>query len=100
MMPADQALRSLAQALSGEASVSVVVVAEPEDTVVIQRLSLRQDLAAEFLSAAKDSFPPANQEIRLRAYEPGYKPDPDELTYVDLGQNQAIAEQIRGLSQV
>jgi hypothetical protein len=30
-------------------------------------------------------LPPLNQ------YEPGYKPDADEITYFDLGQNQAIA---------
>jgi len=99
-MAADQALQSLTQALTGDPSLTVLVAAEPEKTIVIQRLSLRQDLAAEFLSAAKDSVPPANQEIRLRAYEPGYKSDPDEITYIDLGQNQVIAEQIRELSQV
>jgi Domain of unknown function (DUF4868) len=76
------------------------VAAEPEDNVVIQRLNLREDLAAEFLSAAKDSVPPANQEVRLRPYEAGYKPDSDEITYVDLSQNAVIAAQIAEFSQV
>src|SRR5260370_36713394 len=63
-------------------------------------MSLRQELAAEFLLAAKDSVPTSNQEIRLRPYDPGYRPDPDEITYVDLAQNQVIADQILEFSQV
>jgi hypothetical protein len=77
-----------------------LVAAKPEENVIIQRLNLRQDLAAEFLSAAKDSVPPANQEVRLRAYEAGYKPDSDEITYIDLAQNAAIAELVGQVSQV
>ncbi|HKZ02317.1 MAG TPA: Kiwa anti-phage protein KwaB-like domain-containing protein [Pyrinomonadaceae bacterium] len=99
-MPANQAIQSLVQSLTGDPGVTVLVAAEPEETIVIQRLSLRQDLAAEFLSAAKDSVPSGNQEVRLRPYEAGYKPDPDEITYVDLVQNQVIADQIREFSQV
>jgi hypothetical protein len=99
-MPALQSLQNLAQALAGDPAITVLVAAEPEDDVVIQRLNLRQDLAAEFLSAAKDSVPPANQEIRLRPYEAGYKPDPDEISYVDLSQNAAMAAQILEFSQV
>jgi len=99
-MPADQALQSLPAAFTAGPAVSVLIAAEPEENVVIQRLNLRQDLAAEFLSAAKDSVPPAGQEVRLRAYEPGYKPDADEIIYIDLSQNAVIAELIRQVSQV
>jgi hypothetical protein len=99
-MPALDALQGLAQALTGNPTVTVLVAAEPEDAVVIQRLNLRQDLAADFLSAAKDSVPPANQEVRLRAYEAGYKPDSDEISYIDLSQNAAVAELILQVSQV
>jgi len=99
-MPPDQALQSLRQTLIGDPAVTVLVAAEPEEEVVLQRLNLRRELAAEFLSAARDSVPVANEEVRLRAYEPGYKPDPDEITYMDLAQNQVIAEQIQDVSQV
>lgn len=99
-MQADQALQSLRHVLTGAPALAVLVVAEPEETLVIQRLSLRQDLAAEFLSAAKDSVRPASEETRLRPYEPGYKPDPDEISYIDLAQNDVIGQQIRELSQV
>lgn len=67
---------------------------------MIQRLNLVQDLADEFLSAARDSVPPANQEVRLRPYEAGYQPDTDEVSYIDLGQNAAIAAQIQEFAQV
>jgi Domain of unknown function (DUF4868) len=99
-MPALESLQGLAQAFAGNPAVTVLVAAEPEENVLIQRLNLREDLAAEFLSAARDSVPPANQEVRLRPYEAGYKPDADEITYIDLSQNATIAAQITEFSQV
>lgn len=99
-MPALESLQNLGQALTGDPTVTVLVAAEPEETIVLQRLNLRDDLAVEFLSAAKESVPPANGEVRLRTYEAGYKPDPNEITYIDLAQNAAIAELIRQVSQV
>src|ERR1039458_3574299 len=90
IMPPLQALQNLSQALTGRSTVSVLVAAEPEEDLVIQRLNLSQDLTAEFISAAKDSVPLADQEVRLRPYEAGYKPDPDELVYLDLSANAAI----------
>jgi hypothetical protein len=99
-MPALESLQGLAQALEGDPAVIVLVAAEPEENVLIQRLNLRQDLAAEFLSAAKDSVPPVGPQVRLRPYEAGYKPDSDEIMYIDLSQNAAIASQIAEFSQV
>jgi hypothetical protein len=99
-MPALESLQNLPQALTGDPTVTVLVAAEPGESIVLQRLNLRDDLAAEFLSAAKDSVPASDQELRLRAYDPGYKPDPDEITYIDLSQNAAIAELIHQVSLV
>lgn len=99
-MPPLQSLQSLLPALTGNPTVTVLVAAEPEESIVIQRLNLRQDLAAEFLSAAKDSAPPTSQEVRLRAYEAGYKPESDEVSYIELAQNSAIADLISQVSQV
>ncbi len=99
-MAALESLQDLDQALTGDPTVTVLVAAEPEESIVLQRLNLRDDLAAEFLTAAKESVPPANEEVRLRAYEAGYKLDADEITYIDLSQNAAIAELIRQVSQV
>jgi len=97
-MPPQQAIESLGHALAGSPAVSVLVAAEPEQNVILQRLNLRQDLAAEFLSAAQGAKPGEN--IVLRPYDPGYTPDWNELAYVDLGENQAIAELIAQISQV
>ncbi len=99
-MPPLQSLQSLLPALTGNPTITALVAAEPEENIVIQRLNLRQDLAAEFLSAAKDSVPPANEEVRLRAYEAGYKPESDEVSYIELAQNSAIADLISQVSQV
>jgi hypothetical protein len=99
-MPASQSLQALPRALTNDSTVTVLVAAAPEENIVIQRLNLREDLAAEFLSAAKESVPPTNQEVRLRAYEAGYKPDRDEIMYIDLSQNAVIAELILQVSQV
>lgn len=57
-MPALQSLQTLPSVLTVNSTVTVLVAAKPEENIVIQRLNLRQDLAAEFLSAAKDSVPP------------------------------------------
>jgi Kiwa protein KwaB-like len=98
-MPPDQALQGLAQALTGTPAVNVLVAAEPDVDVVIQRLNLRRDLATEFLSAAQASVPPPGNVV-FKPYEPGYKPDQHELSYIELAQQETIAEQIRQLSQV
>jgi hypothetical protein len=99
-MPPDQALQNLAQALAANPAINVLVASEPDEDVVIQRLNLRQDLAAEFLAAARASLPAAAGAIVFKPYDPGYKPDPNELIYIDLEQNEAIAQQIRQFSQV
>ena len=57
------------------------VAAEPEQNVVLQRLNLRQDLAAEFLAAAQSARPDEN--IVLRHYDPGYTPEWNETQRQD-----------------
>jgi hypothetical protein len=99
-MPPEQALQSLARALAADPDISVLVAAAPDADVVVQRLNLRQDLAAEFRSAARAAVPVANGEVIIKPYDPGYKPDPNELVFIDLAQNIAVAEQILQFSQV
>jgi hypothetical protein len=99
-MPPKQAFRGLAQALAGTPAVNVLVAAEPNVDIVIQRLNLRQELAAEFLSAARASISIPGGNVVFKPYDPGYKPDDHELIYIDLAQQQTIAEQIRQFSQV
>src|SRR5712692_3895105 len=98
IMPPQQAIQSLPEAFAGNPGINVLVAAEPGENVVIQRLNLRQDLAAEFLSAAQSANP--NADVVLRPYDPGYTPDWNEVCYIHLAENEGIAELVRQISQV
>jgi hypothetical protein len=97
-MPPQQAIQSLPQAFAGNPTVNVLVAAEPGADVILQRLNLRQDLADEFLTAAQAARP--DEGVVLKPYEPGYTPDWNELCYIDLAENDAIAELVRQILQV
>src|SRR4029077_9636272 len=96
-MPPLHALERLSRALANNPDVNVVVASEPnpEAGIAIQRLNLRQDLAAEFRTTAQGAMPRVDEDLALRAYEPGYNPEPHELSYVELAENEQIAEQVR-----
>src|SRR5581483_2442931 len=66
----------------------------------LQRLNLRQDLAAEFLSSARAAVPVGDEDLVLRQYDPGYRPESHELVYIDLSQNAEIAQQVRQVADV
>ena len=97
-MPPEQAIAGLEQAFSGNPAVSVLVAAEPEGGMVIQRLNLRQELAAEFLSTAREAKP--EPDAILKPYDPGYTPDWNQLSYIDLAQHESIRELVSQISQV
>jgi len=97
-MPPQQAIQSLPQAFAGNPAVNVLVAAEPGADVILQRLNLRKDLADEFLAAAQAARP--DEGVVLKPYEPGYTPDWNELCYIDLAENDTIAELVRQISQV
>lgn len=100
MMPAEQAFQALRQAVTDNPTVSVLVASEPGEDVVIQRLNLREDLAAEFLAAARGSCSFQDGDFALRAYDPGFKPESHEISYIELAQHAAIADQIRAFSRI
>src|SRR5260370_788260 len=97
-MPPPQATQTLPAALDGNPARNALAAARPEPAVVIPGLNVRQDLAAEFLSAAQAAKP--DGDVVLRPYDPGYTPDWNEVCYIDLAENGAIAELIRQVSQV
>jgi hypothetical protein len=101
-MPPQQALERLSRALANNPAVTVIVASEPdaEVGVVLQRLTLRQELAAEFREAAQSAVPPANEDLILKPYDPGYRQDSHELVYIELAQQAEIAEQVRQISDV
>jgi Domain of unknown function (DUF4868) len=97
-MPPQQAIEGLRRALGRDSATNVVVASEPAGNLVFQRLNLRQDLANEFFSAAQEALPAT--DVVFTPYDPGYTPDWNELAYIELAQNPAIAEVIDQLSQV
>jgi len=99
-MPPAQALRTLSRALLNSPAVNVLVVAEPEGKLVTQRLNLRQDLADEFLVTVRAAVPLPDGEAILKRYDPGYKPDADEIVYTELGRQGGIEDLVRRCSHV
>lgn len=97
-MPQQEAIRSLSQALANNPALSVLLAAEPGGETVVQRLNLRQDLAAEFLSIARAATP--GVDVVLRPYDPGYKLDSNQVGYIELAQHEGMAELSRQISQV
>jgi hypothetical protein len=101
-MPAEQALERLSQALANNPAINVVVASEPdpEAGVVLQRLTLGVDLAAEFMESARAAVPEANDDLVLKRYDPGYRPEIHEFVYIELAQNPAVAQLIELVSHV
>jgi len=102
-VPADRSLRQLSNVLNGNPTTAVVIASEPDVDagVVIQRLNLTDDLAEDFLTAARKAVPPETvNEVRLKPYEAGYKPDANELLYIELEDEADIATTVRDLSRV
>lgn len=97
-MPPQEVIQSLGPALANNPATSVLVAAEPEAETIMQRLNLRQDLAAEFLAVARAAVPGA--DMVLRPYDPGYKLDGNEMAYIDLAEQEEMRELIQEMSQV
>jgi hypothetical protein len=99
-MPAEQALESLVAIFAANPAANVLLVSQPDEDTVIQRLSLDGALATDFRQVARDACSNIIGNMRLRLYDPGYKPDSDELSYVDLSANAELATQIQELAGV
>jgi len=99
-MPAEEALTNLIAAFAATPPTSVLLVSEPEGEAVIQRLNLDDGLAADFRSVAQDACSYILGSLRLRVYDPGYKPEFDELSYIDLANEATLSAQIQELTQV
>jgi hypothetical protein len=99
-MSAEEALQSLRSSLEANPSIAVLVAAQLGDETVIQRLGLSEGLAVDFRAVAQRAVFPADGGFRLRAYVDGYKPDADEIPFIELDKNEQIAGQVQDFSQV
>jgi len=99
-MPAEQALESLVAIFASNPAANVLLVSQPDQEVVIQRLNLDAALATDFRGVARDACSSIIGSMRLRLYDPGYKPDSDELSYIDLSENAELSAQVQELASV
>jgi hypothetical protein len=99
-MPAEQAIQVLAQLFGENPDTTVLVVAEPEDVAVIQRLNITDELATDFLRIARTAGNRITDDLELRPYIPGYNPEAHQLCYLSLEENPEIAGIVQQLSQV
>jgi hypothetical protein len=100
-MKAERALAGLEPFLKRAAYVNVLVVAHKRraDEAVIQRLNLHDEVAKDFRAVAVAATS-ARDDLVLRAYEPGYKPDANELLSLDLEVEPEVSAVVDQVSQV
>lgn len=94
-------LETLRRFLERDIDVSILVAADGDDRdegdLILQRLNVHEDVASEFREVARTSVA---YDVSERAYDPGYKPEADELCVLDLNDEPEIARVIEGLSDV
>lgn len=100
-MSAERALRQLADALQAPRTTSVLIASKVSDEDHFERLTLHADLATQFREVAQTAVPsPNDNELVLRPYEAGYKPDRHELPVLTLTNAPEIAEIVSELARV
>jgi hypothetical protein len=90
-MPADQSFQRIQQDLGNNPPVNVVLASRrfDEDEDNLQRITLGADLQQRFQRIATDGV---TGQFRLLEYEPGYKPDSDEVLWIDLDDSERIGQ--------
>ncbi len=90
-MPVEQALRRIRREMAGPPPVNVVLGSRtnPNQQDDLRRLTITATLQASFREIAGNALA---DQLRLIAYEPGYKPDSGEVCWIDLQQAPEISE--------
>lgn len=68
-----------------------------DGTLAIQRLNLHENVAGDFIEAARAAVPPGADP---RSYEPAYKPEPGELLYIPLDESESVASVVEAFRRV
>lgn len=94
-MPPD--LGPLRDFLRRARTASLLVAASTDDQPLLQRLSLHENVALDFLGVARAA---ALEAGNLRAYDPGYKPEPGEIVWVPLSDIEGASNLIADLGRI
>jgi hypothetical protein len=93
-MPADQVFQELRGRIAQLAPFGLVLaseihIGEPE----LRRVNIHEDVGADFGRVAAQVVERA-EDIELREYDPGYKPEPHEWVYLDLAASEAVRAKV------
>jgi hypothetical protein len=94
-MPTD--LDSLRTFLRRAQTATLLVAADLDGQITIQRLTLHQDIAREFIETARAAVP---DDPHLLAYDPGYKPEAEDLLHINLADVEGAKALIADLQRV
>lgn len=82
-MTAAQSLSTLTTFLEGESTAQVLLATRSNDHAFsLSRLNLYEDVGQEFKNIVQSHVKQALKR-KLRSYDPGYKPDPHDLTHLE-----------------
>lgn len=82
--------------------VNVVVATAPrrDDPVALHRLGMTTAVAQDFRDGAYNALPEDLDEVTLVAYDPIYRPQPNELLYLPLDEVAEIEELVEAITDV
>jgi hypothetical protein len=98
-MPVEDAIKTLSAMLRVNPSANVLIAADPDDDLVLQRLTVTDALAREFLATARTACENMDK-MEFLPYDPGYKPETDQRFYIELEDYPDILETVNQLAQI
>ncbi len=96
-MTAARTLEALRTFAADAPDISVMLAADIAEQQVLQRLVLKQKLAQEFKAVVTKRLA---EDLDLRRYEPGYKPDSNEMLFLRLNDEPGISETLEMVRRV
>jgi len=102
-MSSAEELEELHGFLSRAQHVNVLVLSDSEDDekpATIQRLQLHDDVAMDFREIVEGVVEKLYDDVDLKPYEPGYKPDKHELLWVNLSEVPDIDAIVADIARV
>ena len=96
-MTAEDVFESFEAFCDKQTRVQVLLASEDdEEDLVFQRLTLTDSVSKEFGDDAINAFADG-ENLTLVKYQPGYKPDDDELCYLRLDQSELVRNVVESI---